>query len=199
MRNIAGSKFGRLTVVARVGTRRGSVLWRCSCECGKIKDIVSYSLMRGLSLSCGCLQVEATRQSKKTHGMRHSPTYKVWDAMNQRCRNPNHLYYSRYGGRGIDVCPRWRTFENFLSDMAEKPEGMTIERVNNDLGYSPENCVWSTPAIQSRNKSNNVVLEFNGERRCLTDWVGFNGLTRSAIRGRLKRGWSVSRTLGTAL
>lgn len=197
--DITGLKFGRLTALGRVGTRNGQSLWLCSCECGSETRVVSHSLRRGATGSCGCLHAEMTSAAKRTHGKSATRTFKIWDAMLQRCGNPNSMYFSRYGGRGIVVCERWKSFANFLADMGERPSGCSIERLNNDGPYEPSNCKWSTAAEQSRNKSNNVFLEWRGERRCLSDWVGHNGLTRSAIKARLARGWTVERTLETPM
>ncbi len=111
--------------------------------------------------------------------------------MVQRCHNPNTKKFHLYGGRGIVVCDRWRKFENFLADMGERPEGMTLDRIDGDKGYDPKNCRWATSKQQSRNTTQNVVLEHAGASRCIAEWSEITGIARGAISGRLRRGWSV--------
>jgi hypothetical protein len=115
--------------------------------------------------------------------------------MIQRCHNPNTKKFHLYGGRGITVCERWRKFENFLADMGERPEGMTLDRVDGEKGYGPENCRWATFKQQSRNTTQNVFLIHAGASRCIAEWAEITGIPRSAISGRLRRGWSVREAL----
>jgi len=128
----------------------------------------------------------------------HRGEYGVWLAMKQRCRNPNHPEYPRYGGRGITVCDRWAdSFESFLADMGDRPEGFTLDRVDNEGNYEPENCEWALQNVQNRNYSRNNWLTYNGETLCITDWAKRIGVNHQTLRNRLKRGWTLDEALGT--
>lgn len=153
---LRGKRFGRLTVLKRTGRDKGgNVFWLCQCDCGNIKEIRGMSLKPGGTQSCGCFQKEEMSKTKIKHGHKANgiatKTYKAWQAIHQRCNNPNSPAYEDYGGRGITVCEQWNTFENFLEDMGEGPEGLTIDRKDNDGNYEPGNCRWATPKEQNRN------------------------------------------------
>jgi hypothetical protein len=153
-----GARFGRWTVLGPSVRQR---YVRVQCDCGKAKEVWSYSLLSGASQSCGCLSSEMVGQRSRTHGMsrgRH-PLYGTWCAMWSRCNNPNNPSYPRYGGRGIMVCERWASFEAFCADMGERPPGLTLERVDNHKGYCPENCCWGTRKTQARNRRSNRIIE----------------------------------------
>lgn len=151
--NLEKRKFGRLNVVSENGrTKNGKVLWKCVCECGNIKNIESYSLLSGHTKSCGCFRKEITKKRAITHGMGNTPIYAIWTAIKQRCNNPNCKSYKNYGGRGITICKRWLKFKNFFKDMGKRPKGLTIERINNDKGYSSDNCEWATRTKQVINR-----------------------------------------------
>jgi len=148
-----GKRFGRLFVLEEVErSKSGQFCFKCICDCGNIKTVIKYHLLSGNTKSCGCLQRETVTVLKTTHNMYSTPTYKSWSYMLSRCNNPNDTAYEYYGGRGIKVCGRWHEFVNFYKDMGSCPKGLTIERKNNDLGYSKENCYWATRTIQSRNQ-----------------------------------------------
>lgn len=134
------------------------------------------------------------KKSRK-HGMSFTPTYKIWSGMTKRCTNPNYFLYARYGGRGIKVCERWKKFENFLADMGERPEGMSIERMDNDGDYSPENCRWASRVEQANNMSSNRFLEFQGVRHTCAEWARKIGIRYATLQDRLRQGWSVEDTL----
>lgn len=156
MRKISsiGETFNRLTVVGEF-TKNGRTWCLCSCSCGKVHRASANSIRTGKTKSCGCLFVERFKGNTYSlhHGMSRSPTYESWHAMKQRCLNPNFFKYENYGGRGITICAAWtKSFERFLSDMGERPEGLTLERKNNEQGYSPSNCVWATRSEQAKNR-----------------------------------------------
>jgi len=132
-----------------------------------------------------------------THGMSRMQIYQTWARMFERCRNKNHHAYSDYGGRGITVCESWHKFENFLADMGERPKGRSLDRIDNSLGYSPENCRWATPEEQQNNTRAAHMLEFNGERLSISQWSRKLGVSRNRIRTRLQTGMSVAEALTT--
>lgn len=188
--DLVGAKFGRLRVVSFKGrdSHRTS-LWLCHCECGNQHVVARNNLRSGDVRSCGCLHDEVAGKSSVTHGMSKTRAYAIWKAMVKRCENPRTGKWHRYGGRGIAVCPAWRnSFEQFFADMGHPPDGMSIERKDNDKGYSPDNCEWATAREQSRNKSNIRVIEAYGKRQTIVDWSNECGVSRSTIAKRLNAG-----------
>jgi len=158
--DITGKKYGRLTVLSRDVSKNSMTYWKVICVCGTTRIVAKSALTskRRQTRSCGCLQKELASKllsetnPAKTHGMSHTNTYRIWAGMIQRCTNPNNQDYKYYGGRNIRVCERWLDFANFYADMGERPEGLTIERVNNDGNYEPGNCKWATTTEQANNK-----------------------------------------------
>ena len=151
---VSGQKVGRLTVEYVVGkSKNGSYVWRCSCECGGEIDVISSSLNSKLTKSCGCLYDETRRFTGRSHGMTGSREYNAWNAMKQRCYYEKHQYYYLYGERGIQVCSRWLgSFENFYEDMGDCPEGYSLDRIDSDGDYCPDNCKWSSAKEQAFNQ-----------------------------------------------
>jgi hypothetical protein len=210
--DLTGRRFGRWTVTGyagrmrmQYGNRRVCVsLWQCRCDCGAERTVRRDLLVRGDSVSCGCYMRAVTSLANTTHGhcggvyhdSEASPTYHSWSAMKERCNRTRHPAFQRYGGRGITVCDRWMySFENFLADMGERPEGLSIDRIDNSKGYEPGNCHWATTKEQGRNRADNHTLTHNGLTLCLSEWAEVTGIGKTAIRERLRRGWSVSDTL----
>lgn len=151
--DITGQRFGRLVVLRRLGSAKyGESTWLCRCDCSKNKVILGHSLRQGLTKSCGCLQRERASQTKKKHGASTTETYYIWAGMRTRCKNPKATPYKNYGGRGISVCERWNSFDNFLADMGERPPGLSIDRIDNDGNYEPDNCRWATQSEQTGNQ-----------------------------------------------
>lgn len=199
-KDISGQRFGRWTVVRYAGkSDRRKTMWMCRCECGEERIVFSESLRRGTSLSCGCLHREIASGSHRTHGLSRNPVYQVWASMIKRCTNPNSKYYSYYGGRGIIVCERWRkSFSDFFDDMGPRPSPKhSIDRINNDGNYEPENCRWATRREQSLNKRNNRLLECRGQKRTLFEWAEIAGINPMTISCRLKHDWSTEAAIFT--
>lgn len=144
-----GKTFGRFLVLKEEGEDSAGVRYLCKCSCGNIRNVRGSSLRNGTSSSCGCFN----REIITGHGMTNTPTYRSWVAARSRCRYPKNIGYQRYGGSGIDICDSWyNSFERFLEDMGERPEGMTLDRIDNSKGYFKENCKWSTLIEQSSNR-----------------------------------------------
>ncbi len=190
--DLTGQKFGRLTAVKEVGLNSAGVYkWLCVCDCGREHIVRASNLRNGNTSSCGCLNKDAVKKAVTKHG--HTVIFKTteycsWESMIGRCYNINLAEYKDYGGRGIFVCGRWReSFSYFLNDMGAKPSMLhSIERINNNEGYFKENCKWATRTEQSRNRRNNVWLEYRGEKMVMQDWAKRFNTFGSSIRGHLK-------------
>ncbi len=188
-------KFNHLEFVAEAGkNRHGQPLWRLRCDCGVECVKIASAVRTGRTSSCGHLKSAGNR---RTHGhrQRNSREYVAWCNMKARCDNPGHIGYHCYGGRGIRYVDRWQSFETFVADMGECPEGMTLERKDVNGPYSPENCCWASRHVQSRNKRVNRNVTFNGETRCVKDWAAHLGLSESTLVFRFRRGMPIERAL----
>lgn len=153
MKDITNQRFGSLVAISRSESGiNGATAWYCACDCGNTKLVRLCSLRTGNTKSCGCGKAAANRSRESNHGLRKSGAYKSWSMMLQRCTNPKDPNYRRYGGAGITVCARWLDFRCFYEDMGERPAGLTLDRINNLVGYEPSNCRWASRLTQSRNR-----------------------------------------------
>lgn len=194
--SFAGARFGRLLVerlhpVKSKHLRLADVL----CECGTRKTIPVAQLGKSAN-SCGCLAKDLSGIHSLTHGLCNSREYEIWCGMVKRCTNMGSKSYANYGGRGISVSDSWRSFENFFNDMGES-RGLLLERVDNSAGYSKDNCVWATRAVQARNKRNNVYVLLAEEKLVLKDASAIAGVKYKTVQIRLSRlGWPIHKALG---
>jgi len=183
----SGSKFGKLMVICDAGKiKNRSFVW-VVCECGsKVRKTRTDRLTSGNAIGCGCTR------GGGTHNMSNTVEYKTYHRIIVRCYDTKYKRYYDYGGRGITVCDRWlESFENFLEDMGYKPsKDHSIDRIDNDKGYSKDNCRWATIKDQSRNKRNTTYITCNGERKSIQDWADMLEIKHHTIYTRMCRGWS---------
>jgi hypothetical protein len=194
--DMIGNKFGRLIVLSESPTHQAKkVMWNCKCECGTLTTVDGTALRSGNTRSCGCHRSDMAALKARTHGASRSPTYRIWESMKKRCFDKSNKDYPSYGGRGISVCALWLNFENFIKDMGERPEGYSIDRIDNSKGYEPGNCRWATSLQQNRNRRNNKIITLNGIGKTQSEWAADIGISDATIHKRLKRGWSISDAL----
>lgn len=203
--DLTGQRFGRLTVVGRgpdyvKPSGKHEIKWHCKCDCGNEIDVLGENLKRGASQSCGCYRKDANKERFGTHGETNTRLYGIWLAMKRRCDLPTHHAYADYGGRGISVCPEWvASFESFR-DWAYAngyTENLSIDRIDNDGNYAPDNCRWVDGVAQANNRRSNHLITFNGETHNVTQWATILGKNPKTISNRLHTGWSVERALTT--
>jgi hypothetical protein len=195
-------RFGRLIVIQRMNSdKHRNSRWLCQCKCENEIIVRTHSLASGKTKSCGCLAREKTIQRLTKHGhSQNDKTYKSWQYMKARCTNPDYQYYQNYGGRGITVCDRWKnSFLNFLADMGNRPtDKHTIERINRNGNYCPENCCWATRKEQARNTRRNRLITHNGKTQCIAEWSEEIGILWRTLHSRIYNyGWSIERALTT--
>jgi hypothetical protein len=186
-KDITGKAYGKLTVVQylRQSKHRHSI-WECKCECGNFTEKTINSLNSGKVKSCSCYR----RDNSKYNGMSAKREYNIWQHMINRCENHKSNNYYRYGGAGITVCERWHDFVLFLEDMGDSPsKNHSIDRIDGELGYFKENCKWATAKTQARNTKRNRIIEIDGIKRCLAEWVEIYGVRYNVALSRVHRGW----------
>lgn len=189
-----GQKIGNLETIFPIKEQSGNrprIKWVCICSCGVIKSIDIYALAYNKTFSCGCY---AKRINTK-HGCHNNYTYQSWANMLRRCRNKSAPGAENYIGRGIIVCERWLQFENFLADMGDRPEGKSLDRINNNGNYEPGNCRWASQKEQMDNTRRNRLLTYNGETKNLTEWARIRNLNVATIYRRLHKRWDMEKVL----
>jgi hypothetical protein len=187
-----GKKYNKLLVIEEAGKdTKGNFLWKCQCDCGKIITVSGKNLNNGDVKSCGCL-----RDGHPKHGLVYTPTYEIWCGMKKRCTNPNCVAWKNYGGRGITLCERWMKFENFYADMGERPEGLSIDRIDNNGNYEPGNCRWATNTEQANNTRQNHYLTYKGETKTIKQWAKEFNMLYSTLCGRIiNYKWPIEKAL----
>lgn len=185
-----GSQYGMLTVISesKRRTSNGGIYYICKCGCGNMKEISGDALRSGATVSCGCYN---KIKSKKDNPVRKLPLYSIYRGMKRRCRNSKDKAYKNYGMRGIDIHPAWNSFDAFRKWSEENgyKKGLWLDRIDNDKGYAPDNCRWTTPKEQQNNKRTNIYLTIGGETKTLTEWAEDSGIKPCTLKRRLELGW----------
>ena len=191
-----GDNFGKLTVISK--ELRG---YKLKCECGNFTVTSSWNVRTGHTLSCGCYKIESFAARNITHGCSNTRTYKIWEGIKQRTCNSKRKEFKNYGGRGILICVRWKhSYAAFLEDMGECPANHSIERIDNQKGYSKNNCRWATKLEQNNNHRRNVLVEFRGETKNLTQWAKEFGLPSKLVHSRYRDSkWPIEKVLTTPI
>lgn len=197
MDSLIGSRFGRWEVVgigspARFKSKKNVPTCFCRCDCGTERTVLLSTLRSGRSQSCGCLNRDISRDKNSRHGGSCSDEYRIWQSMRQRVLNHKNRRHDAYSGRGITICERWNDFSLFLSDMGKRPSDQhSIDRINNDDGYHPENCRWALPKEQMRNRSVTRYVVIDGEKVPLADLAEKHGIPANTLRARILKGWDI--------
>ena len=201
LKDLTGQRFGRLTVIERADTKGKRTMWLCKCDCGREKSIGSHNLLTGNTSSCGCLWKETVpsynKENNTRHGDSHTKLHKAWLNMRYRCFNKRCKFYDNYGGRGITICEEWSVYENFRDWALANgfANGLSIDRIDVDGNYCPENCRWVSEKVQQNNRRVNNYLTLNGTRHTIQEWSEITGIGWTTINERLKNGWTVEKAL----
>lgn len=200
--DLTGQTFGRWKVIKRGPNNKSNhVMWLCECQCGKKtqKLIAGGDLRSGKTKSCGCYNSQVASE-RKTHGLSNTRLYHIWHDMKRRTLNPNCVSYNKYGGRGIKICEEWLKLDNFIKWALENgyEDNLTIDRIDVNGDYCPENCRWATAVEQSNNKRNNNFLEYNGKKLTTAQWSKLFNISHETLRYRIAvLGWSIEKALTT--
>lgn len=189
MRDLSNQKFGKLTAIAPAGKQGKAILWRCVCECGNEKTVRGNNLTTGAVRSCGCMM----KENNLKHGGSKTRLYRIWGGIIRRTEDCNRKEYADYGARGIRMCTEWRDdFAEFQRWSLENgyTDSLSIDRIDPDGNYCPENCRWSGKLQQENNKRVNLILTVNGESKTAAEWATISGIPAYQIRKRKRHGWS---------
>lgn len=191
--DLTGGRFGRLRVIGEAGRKRKEVLWECVCDCGNTVFVPGYSLRKGHTKSCGCLVSEKAKEANTKHGLYGTRIHGVYTNMKTRCYNPKYYLFKRYGGRGITVCDEWLGpdgLSNFVSWALKNgySENLSLDRIDNDKGYSPDNCRWVTMKQQQNNRSNNRIITVNGVKKTMAEWADATEASYATLQWHVKAG-----------
>ena len=204
-----GTKIGKLKIIGvSHNPNSGLTFAQCKCDCGNVVDVLPYQLFRNDRKSCGCLKRnnkmlannDSTSSGNYQDGQAMHPLYGLWKMMLSRCEDPKANHYDRYGGRGIKVCDEWHDFWEFAkwsNSVGGRPEGYTLDRIDNDGNYEPSNCRWANWKTQTSNKSSNRFIVYNGKSQTIQQWSLELGINRQTLTNRINRGWSIERAINT--
>lgn len=198
LKDLTGQKFGRLTALYKLHNTKGRTKWLCACECGNLKEVLSFNLVGCKTKSCGCYHKERDSESHKIHGKRQSRLYIIWKNIKQRCYNKNRKDYIYYGARGIAVCDKWKDDFMAFYEWAMNngyDDNLTIDRIDVNSNYSSDNCRWVDMKQQNRNKRNIKQYTINGETHCLSEWCDILCLNYGTVKCRLSYNWSIEKAL----
>lgn len=196
--NLINQRFNKLLVIERAKNQNDKTMWKCKCDCGNEVFVLTSNLRCNRIKSCGCLKVDKLVKRSTTHNQRHTNLYEVWKTMKQRCYNENNKSYKNYGGRGITICEDWKTnFTSFYNwSMANGyKKGLTIDRIDNNSNYCPENCRWTDRMTQANNSRWNKHIIVNGKDDTLANWLRFYNLTYDKYYKRINKGFSEQEAL----
>lgn len=201
MKDITNKRFGRLIAIKPVGkTKSREIMWKCKCDCGNCVEVLGSSLRAGRTKSCGCYNKEISSIVNTKHGKSYTRLFSIWGKMKDRCVNTKSDKFKWYGKRGIRVCEEWKnSFQNFYEWAIKNgyQEHLTIDRIDVNGNYCPENCRWADVYKQANNKRTNRILQMKWEKHTLKEWSIIKNINYSTIRKRLHLGWSVEKTLQT--
>ncbi len=193
--DLTGQRFGKLLVLGFAEEQRGyASRFLCLCDCGNKKVVMGQNIKSGSTASCGCRQIERGRElgrGQRKYSESQKSCLRSWKAMNSRCRNEKNVEYRNYGGRGIKICKRWNSFWKFYEDMGDRPKGTSLDRINNNGNYEPNNCRWATPLEQSRNTRKIRFVEWEGSKVPLGELCERLGLRKGTVGKRLDKGYSL--------
>lgn len=198
--DITGNRYGRLVAIEKVDNDRNNhKRWLCKCECGNEAIVLENDLVTGKTRSCGCYYKDTRTTSAKTHGGSKTRLFHIWASMRRRCTNENTPDYKYYGKRGITVCEEWEDYEVFSKWAYENgyADNLSIDRIDVNKGYSPDNCRWADAITQANNTRRNRMISYNGETKSLAMWARQYDLPQGLVWRRLEDGWPVERTLTT--
>lgn len=192
-KNLLGQRFGELFVIGEAPSKKGFAMWKCKCDCGNTIVARANSLMTGNTTTCGCGRIRAITKHNKT-GTR---LFNIWRNIKERCENANYYNYRKYGGRGIKVCDEWHDYKAFEEwalangyDETAKRGDCTIDRIDVNGNYEPSNCRWASAKEQNNNKRNTVFVDYNGERKSISEWASELNKSKNTLWWRHSKGWS---------
>lgn len=200
--DLTGKRFGQLTVIKKIGSdKRKNVVWLCICDCGKETIRTTTRLKTGYTKSCGCLCVQKLLERNTKHNMTHTRLYKIYKGLIQRCYSPSNPAYENYGNRGIKISEEWldkeKGFINFYNWAMQNgyKDNLSIDRINNNGNYEPDNCRWATEKEQSNNRRTNHYITYNGETHTLKEWSEILNVSYSMLSHRFQRKWDIEKAL----
>lgn len=187
--DLKGKRYNHL-IVLKIGkySKSGGIIWLCRCDCGRKTFAYTLRLRNNKTRSCGICDLDYEVRGKVLHGMKHTPEYRCWSQMKNRCQNPKLKNYKDYGGRGIVVCKRWvDSFQSFYKDMGNRPSSLhSLDRKRNDLNYTKSNCRWATKMEQAKNRRSSVWIEYKGRKMIMNEWALLLKIPRQYISRQIK-------------